>query len=223
MTLKAYPHVYRNFADVPLDEFKARWPDFSPAEIATRGKAENGAGSVAIDFDAMDKLQALRTRLGRPLIVNSAYRTPAHNRAVDGAQNSQHLVAKAFDISQANHDPARFEAEARAVGFTGFGFYPRSNFIHIDTGPRREWGTRFPASVTGLPEERKAQPETITEDKTATGALIGGGGSLAGAVAVLPAIGSLSPVAQVVAVGAFVVGLVAMAYIFRKRLKALAQ
>ena len=44
----------------------------------------------------------------------------------------------------ANHDPEAFEAAARAVGFRGFGFYPRSGFIHIDLGPARSWGERFP-------------------------------------------------------------------------------
>ena len=42
----------------------------------------------------------------------------------------------AFDIAMGNHDPEVFEAAARAVGFRGFGFYPRSGFIHVDLGPR---------------------------------------------------------------------------------------
>ena len=44
----------------------------------------------------------------------------------------------------ANHAPVTFEAAAREVGFLGFGFYPRSGFMHIDLGPAREWGDRFP-------------------------------------------------------------------------------
>ena len=43
-----------------------------------------------------------------------------------------------------------FEAAARAVGFQGFGFYPRSGFIHIDLGPARSWGERFPKRATRL-------------------------------------------------------------------------
>ena len=37
----------------------------------------------------------------------------------------------AFDIAMANHDPEAFEAAARAIGFRGFGFYPRSGFINV--------------------------------------------------------------------------------------------
>jgi hypothetical protein len=49
----------------------------------------------------------------------------------------------AFDVAMANHHPEAFEAAARAIGFQGFGFYPRSGFIHIDLGPARSLGERF--------------------------------------------------------------------------------
>lgn len=49
----------------------------------------------------------------------------------------------AFDIAMSNHDPVAFEAAARATGFLGFGFYPRSGFMHVDLGPARQWGERF--------------------------------------------------------------------------------
>jgi zinc D-Ala-D-Ala carboxypeptidase len=119
-----------------------RWRSFSPAEIACRG-----TGALKISTDAMDKLQILRDRIGSPLIINSAYRSPSHNRKVGGARNSQHLLGIAFDVSMANHDPEVFEREARACGFTGFGFYPpgKGDFIHIDTGKARSWGTRWEA------------------------------------------------------------------------------
>ena len=92
-----------------------------------------GTGKLLVNEPALDKLQALRDRLGKPLIVRSAYRSPEHNRAVGGATRSKHLDGAAFDIAMANHDPVAFEAAARAVGFLGFGFYPRSGFIHVAT------------------------------------------------------------------------------------------
>jgi zinc D-Ala-D-Ala carboxypeptidase len=61
-----------------------------------------------------------------------------------------HMDGTAFDIAMANHDPAAFEAAARAVGFLGFGFYPRSGFMHIDLGPARVWGKKFPVRVRRL-------------------------------------------------------------------------
>ena len=55
----------------------------------------------------------------------------------------------AFDIAMMNHDPHVFEEAARAVGFLGFGFYrePRNNFMHIDLGPKRTWGSRWPRTA----------------------------------------------------------------------------
>ncbi|NPD21602.1 DUF882 domain-containing protein [Rhodophyticola sp. DY48A3-103] len=118
-----------------------RWPNFSPAEIACRG-----TGKLLVNEPALDKLQALRDRLGKPLIVRSAYRSPEHNRAVGGATRSKHLDGAAFDIAMENHDPVAFEAAAREVGFLGFGFYPRSGFIHVDLGPARLRGWSQPCS-----------------------------------------------------------------------------
>lgn len=45
----------------------------------------------------------------------------------------------AFDIAIANLDPAAFEAAARAVGFPGFGFYPRSGLMHFGLGREGRW------------------------------------------------------------------------------------
>ena len=138
--------TYAHFRDVP--ESAWRWPSFSPAEIACRG-----TGAIKINTEAMDKLQSLRHRLGKPLIVRSGYRSPSHNRAVGGAPASKHMQATAFDIAMANHDPVAFEAAAREVGFLGFGFYPRSGFIHVDLGPARQWGERFPVRATAFAAE----------------------------------------------------------------------
>jgi uncharacterized protein YcbK (DUF882 family) len=58
------------------------------------------------------------------------------------------MLGTAFDIAMSNHEPATFAATARAVGFLGFGTYPRSGFMHIDLGPARSWGEPFPAQAT---------------------------------------------------------------------------
>ena len=106
---------------------------------------------MRVNEEALDKLQALRDCLGKPLIVRSAYRSPAHNRAVGGAARSKHLDGTAFDIAMTNHDPVAFEEAARPVGFKGFGFYPRSGFMHIDLGPARQW-------VSGSRSARRPSP-----------------------------------------------------------------
>ncbi len=71
-------HYYADWRDV--SDKLWRWPNFSPEEIACRGD-----GTIRINEAALDKLQDLRDRLGAPLIVNSAYRSPNYNRQVGGA------------------------------------------------------------------------------------------------------------------------------------------
>lgn len=191
---------FNHWTQVPADIW--RWPNFSPEEIACRG-----TGRVGIDFDAMDTLQALRNRLGVPLMLNSAYRSPEHNRAVGGATKSQHLKARAFDVSMANHDPEVFELAARAVGFTGFGFYRRNNFIHVDIGPDREWGDRWklPKPANGQPAPRfspppEPHPEQLRDDPAVKGIGVIAGGGAAVLAPLISGLGSLSLAAQVTAV-----------------------
>jgi len=153
---------YNHWRDVPTARW--RWKSFSPAEIACRG-----SGSLRIHEEALDKLQGLRDRLAKPLIVRSAYRSPEHNRAVGGATRSKHLDGAAFDIAMANHDPVTFEAAAREVGFLGFGFYRRSGFIHVDLGPARQWGERFPVRATAFAAETPPAREVLADSRTMKG------------------------------------------------------
>jgi hypothetical protein len=154
--------TYRHFQDVPDNLW--RWPNFSPAEIACRG-----TGQLKLHPEAMDKLQALRDRLGKPLINRSAYRSPEHNRAVGGATRSKHMDGTAFDIAMSNHDPVAFEAAAREVGFLGFGTYPRSGFMHIDLGPARAWGEKFPVRMSAFAQETPAAREVLAQSRTLKG------------------------------------------------------
>jgi hypothetical protein len=69
----------------------------------------------------------------------------------------------------ANHDPVAFEAAAWEVGFLGFGFYPRSGFIHIDLGPARQWGERFPVQAVAFAIETPPAREALAESRTLRG------------------------------------------------------
>ena len=165
---------YRHWRDVPKDSW--RWPNFSPAEIACRG-----TGAILIHEAALDRLQALRSRLGKPLIVNSAYRSPEHNARVRGAKRSKHLEGTAFDISMANHDPAVFEKAARTENFLGFGTYPRSGFMHIDLGPARRWGEPFPPRSVPFAEEAPPAREALVGSRTMKGSGTAGAATIGAA------------------------------------------
>jgi zinc D-Ala-D-Ala carboxypeptidase len=112
------------------------WQSFSPREMACKG-----TGNLVIDTQAMDMLQRLRTNLGKPLVITSAYRSPEHNRNVGGAKRSKHMEGIAFDVVMDNHDPAVFEAAARAVGFQRFWLLSSNQASCILTRQSASWGS----------------------------------------------------------------------------------
>ena len=189
--------VYQNYNQFPKADW--HWPNFSPREMASKREGELG-----IDPPSMDKLQALRDKLKRPLLITSAYRSAAHNKAVGGAKNSQHRLGKAFDVIMSNQDPVEFEKAAREVGFTGFGYYPKQNFMHIDTGPARSWGTKFPVTASHLAPEPVVPASGVKSADGAAAVGAGAAGVLAVSVDHLPVAGAffgvLTPVAQTIAV-----------------------
>lgn len=113
---------YKNYRLVPKNEW--RWLHFRPAEIACRG-----SGEILIVPEALDALENLRGRMGIPLIINSAYRSPEHNKKIGGVPSSNHVKGIAFDIKlTAQVTREKLKAEARKCGFKGFGDY--DNFVH---------------------------------------------------------------------------------------------
>ena len=60
-------------------------------------------------------LENLRGIVGKPLYINSAFRSIAVNNAVGGAKNSYHLYGKACDISIRNLDKAERAILRRAI------------------------------------------------------------------------------------------------------------
>ena len=87
----------------------------------------------------------------------------------------------AFDIAMSNHDPVAFEAAAREVGFLGFGFYPRSGFMHVDLGPARQWGERFPARPVSFAAETPPAREVLAQSRTMKGGGAAGAATLGAA------------------------------------------
>ena len=100
----------------------------------------------AIDPKLLDLLVAVRDRLGgaAPFVVICGYRSPASNemlRRTSGgvAKHSLHMTGRAIDVRL----PGRGLAAVRAAGLDlaggGVGYYPKSDFVHFDTGRVRRW------------------------------------------------------------------------------------
>jgi uncharacterized protein YcbK (DUF882 family) len=75
--------------------------------------------------------------------VLSAYRTRETNERLKAttfgvAEQSQHLFGRAIDVTF-DHDLGGAERAALVMKRGGVGWYPRSHFIHLDSGPTRSW------------------------------------------------------------------------------------
>lgn len=80
----------------------------------------------------LEKLIELRYKIEKPIIITSGYRCPSNNLEVGGVPNSYHLLGRAADIFVPKMVLTELFQAARNVGFTGIGYYPARNFLHLD-------------------------------------------------------------------------------------------
>ncbi|TAN69474.1 MAG: DUF882 domain-containing protein [Methylobacter sp.] len=106
-------------------------------------------GSIhPIDPALLDQLYDLKHTLEvrKPFHIVSGYRSPATNADLrkhsDGvAKNSLHMEGRAIDIRIEGLDTRRIRNAALAMRRGGVGYYERSDFVHLDTGSVRTWGS----------------------------------------------------------------------------------
>jgi hypothetical protein len=99
---------------------------------------------IDIDVGVVDFLARVMREVGETrATILSAYRTPQTNAMLAKhqfgvAENSQHLNGRALDVRFGDKLADAMKA-ARAMQCGGVGWYPHSSFMHIDTGPVRNW------------------------------------------------------------------------------------
>lgn len=100
----------------------------------------------AIDPRLLDTLHAITLRLGasRSIQVISGYRSPVtnhllHERSSQVASHSLHMDGMAADIRIPGCELTQLRDVALSLGAGGVGFYPRSDFVHVDVGRVRRW------------------------------------------------------------------------------------
>ena len=97
---------------------------------------EPGSGQY-MDNDFLEMLDQARHFAGIPFVINSGYRTKAHNIAVGGIKNSAHLDGFAADIMCRTSQQRMYMVGALLeAGFNRIGI--GENFIHVDNDPNKE-------------------------------------------------------------------------------------
>ncbi len=85
-------------------------------------------------------LQRVETHYGRPLVVTSGFRDSRSNRQAGGARKSMHVQCMAADIQIEGVSKWDLAKYLRTVsGRGGVGTYCRTDSVHIDIGPERDW------------------------------------------------------------------------------------
>ncbi len=94
----------------------------------------------------MDLLYDLQHRVknDRPIEIVSGYRSPKTNMMLasysDGvAKNSYHTKGMAIDIRMHGTPLNKIHNVALDMRRGGVGYYPDSQFVHVDVGPLRRW------------------------------------------------------------------------------------
>lgn len=116
-----------------LDGNKNVSANFKVREFA----CSDGTDPVFIADELVTLLQKIRNHFGKPITINSAYRTVAHNKAVGGAVSSQHIYGTAADIVVKGVAPKTVAAyvEKLMPNKGGIGIY--KNFVHVDVREKR--------------------------------------------------------------------------------------
>ena len=110
---------------------------------------DHRSGAVQpMDRRLLELLFELRTSLGttKPFHIISGFRSPESNAYLRGlspasgvAKQSQHVLGRAIDIRVPGVALARLREVALGMKKGGVGFYPSSNFVHVDVGRVRRW------------------------------------------------------------------------------------
>ena len=127
---------YQNgeYVDSALDEINRFLKDFRTGDVTD------------INPGLLDLLHDVRNELGSEQVyeVISAYRSPRTNEMLRTttsgvAKKSHHVKGNAIDVRLRGVRTSALRETALSMRRGGVGYYPKSDFVHMDMGPVRQW------------------------------------------------------------------------------------
>lgn len=101
---------------------------------------------VDMDIELLDYLYDIKQKLGvrKPFLVLSGYRSPSTNKMLRKkskkvAKNSFHMQGRAIDVRLEGVPTHYISRAGEQLRRGGVGYYPKSNFVHLDVGNVRTW------------------------------------------------------------------------------------
>lgn len=132
---KETPVPVDGFWDISRSSDAKLSSNFTASEFACKcGKCSNNK----IYKKTVDTLQMIREHFGKAVTVTSGYRCPAHNAAVGGQVNSEHLKGLAADFYIEGISPQEITKYLESKNFHG-GLGTYAGFNHVDAGENKRW------------------------------------------------------------------------------------
>jgi uncharacterized protein YcbK (DUF882 family) len=142
--------LYNTHTAERIDIIYRRGDEYIPAALAKLDNflRDHRTGDVRhFDPRLYDILSDLTTSVGHPggeLDIVCGYRTSSTNESLRAhttgvAKNSLHIQAEAIDLRMPGIDTLKLRKAALDLGRGGVGYYPHSDFIHVDVGRVRQW------------------------------------------------------------------------------------
>jgi uncharacterized protein YcbK (DUF882 family) len=150
--------LYNTHTGERIDVVYRRGDQYIPSALAKLDYflRDHQTGDVRhFDPRLYDILSDLTLSIGHPdgeIDIVCGYRTPSTNESLRAhttgvAKNSLHIQAEAIDLRMPGIDTLRLRKAALALHRGGVGYYPHSDFIHVDTGRVRQWCFDCPATL----------------------------------------------------------------------------
>jgi uncharacterized protein YcbK (DUF882 family) len=150
--------LYNTHTRERLDIVYRRGDQYIPSALAKLDYflRDHRTGDIRhFDPHLYDVLSDLTVSVGHPggeIDIVCGYRTPSTNESLRAhstgvAKNSLHTHAEAIDLRMPGVQTLDLRKAALALHRGGVGYYPRSDFIHVDIGRVRQWCFDCPASL----------------------------------------------------------------------------
>jgi uncharacterized protein YcbK (DUF882 family) len=82
----------------------------------------------------VSRLEILRQKISKPIIINSGFRCQKHNEEVGGVANSKHRLGQAADVRVIESEQSEFCETALKTGFIKAIAYRERGFVHLEIG-----------------------------------------------------------------------------------------
>ena len=130
---------FQRFEEAESQEWRSRWPSFSPAELACKH-----CNRLVVNAEALDLLQRARARYGDKIRIASAYRCPEH--PIEAAKpdgpgpHSRGTAFDAYPVAPGGKPRFAWIKACLFVGFWGFGMgAEKLHFDHDELLGQRAW------------------------------------------------------------------------------------